>query len=84
MLTAELIKKKALEFGADIVGIGDISLYEGTIPQRDPRKILPAAKCVIGCGFRVPRALYRSEIYRRGIRRDIPAENGRADRRRGI
>ncbi len=60
MLTAELIKQKALEFGADIVGIGDISHYEGTIPQRDPRKILPAAKCVIGFGFRVPRALYRT------------------------
>lgn len=60
MLTAEWIKRKALEFGADIVGIGDIARYEGTIPQRDPRKILPAATCVIGFGFRVPRALYGS------------------------
>ena len=60
MLTAELIKRKALEFGADLVGIGDIAHYEGTIPQRDPRKILPAATCVIGFGFRVPRALYKS------------------------
>lgn len=60
MLTAELIKRKALEFGADLVGIGDIAHYEGTVPQRDPRKILPAATCVIGFGFRVPRALYKS------------------------
>lgn len=58
MMTAELIKKKALEYGADIVGIGNIDFYEGTIPQRDPRNILPNAKCVIGCGFRVPRGLY--------------------------
>lgn len=58
MLNSEIIKKKAIEYGADIVGIGNIDLYEGCMPQRDPRNILPNAKCVIGCGFRVPRALY--------------------------
>ena len=60
MLTAQLIKQKAKEYGADLVGIGDISLFAGTIPQRDPLRILPKAKCIIGCGFRVPRALYRA------------------------
>ena len=58
MLTAEWIKQKALELGADVCGIGDISLFEGTDPQRDPRSILPKAKCIIGAGFRVPRGLY--------------------------
>lgn len=58
MLDSEFIKKKAREFGADLVGIGDIKYYDDAPPQRDPKKILPHAKCVIGCGFRVPRALY--------------------------
>lgn len=58
MLTAEKIKQRALELGADLCGIGDIALFEGTIPQRDPRMILPKGKCVIGAAFRVPRGLY--------------------------
>lgn len=58
MLTSEIIKKKAKEYGADICGIGDISHYEGTAMQRDPKMILPDAKCVIGFGFRVPQGLY--------------------------
>ena len=58
MLTAESIKKRAIELGADIVGIGDINLFEGCDPQRDPRMILPKGKCVIGAGFRVPHGLY--------------------------
>lgn len=65
MLTSELIKNKAREYGADIVGIGDIARYEGTSPQRDPRSILPNAKCVIGIGFRVPSALYKTMDARR-------------------
>lgn len=58
MLTAETIKQRARELGADLCGIGDIALFEGTDPQRDPKSILPKAKCVIGVGFRVPRGLY--------------------------
>ena len=58
MLTAEIIKEKAREFGADLVGIGDIAHYKGCTPQRDPVQVLPDATCVIGFGFRVPRALY--------------------------
>ena len=59
MLTSQMIKEKARELGADLCGIGDIAWYEGTNPQRDPRKILPKAKCVIGFAFRVPRGLYQ-------------------------
>ena len=60
MLTNKVIKQKAKEFGADIVGVGSIDLYKDVAPQRDPQMILPGAKCVIGCGFRVPRALYQT------------------------
>ena len=59
MLNAQIIKEKARELGADLVGIGDIAHYLGCDPQRDPKSILPDATCVIGIGFRVPRALYR-------------------------
>ena len=60
MLTAKIIKEKALEYGADIVGIGNIAGFEGCDPRRDPKNILPDATCVIGFGFRVPRALYKT------------------------
>ena len=59
MLNAKFIKEKARELGADLVGIGDIAHYQKCDPQRDPKSILPDATCVIGIGFRVPRALYR-------------------------
>lgn len=58
MLNSDLIKQKAREYGADVVGVGDIKYYADAPAQRDPKNILPAAKCVIGCGFRVPRGLY--------------------------
>lgn len=58
MLTAAFLKEKAKLFGADLCGVGDIALFEGTDPQRDPRLICPKAKCVIGFAFRVPRGLY--------------------------
>lgn len=60
MLNAQLIKEKAREFGAAVTGIGDIARFAGVPAQRDPRQILPNAKCVIGMAIRVPRALYRS------------------------
>lgn len=58
MLTSAFIKEKARQFGADLCGIGDIALFEGCHPQRDPRKICPKAKTVIGFAFRVPKGLY--------------------------
>ncbi len=58
MLTAELIKQKAKELGATVCGIGKI--YDEENPQRDPKMILPNAKCIIGFGFVVPKALYNT------------------------
>jgi len=60
MFNTETIKRKAIEYGAAAVGIGDISLFEGVPQQRDPKMILPNARCIIGFVFRVPRALYRT------------------------
>lgn len=60
MLTAEFIKNKAMELGATTCGIGDISYYEGCDPQRDPKCILPTAKCIIGFGMKIPNTLYDS------------------------
>lgn len=58
MLDREFIIEKAKEFGADLVGIGDIGLFEGTPAQRDPRLICPKARCIIGFAFAVPKGLY--------------------------
>lgn len=58
MLTSADIKKKAAQLGATVCGIGRI--YEEPDPQRDPRSILPGAKCIIGFGFAVPRGLYKA------------------------
>lgn len=58
MLTSALIKEKAKELGATVCGIGQI--YEEANPQRDPRLILPKAKCIIGFGFAVPKGLYKA------------------------
>lgn len=65
MLTREQIRETAFRLGADLCGIGDIRLFAGSPPQRDPRQVLPEATCVIGLGFRVPKALY--EAMSRGI-----------------
>ena len=56
MLTAEYIKKKAIEYGATVCRIGRV--YDEPDIQKDPKMILPAAKCIIGFGFAVPRGLY--------------------------
>ena len=58
MLTSLDIKKKAKELGAAVCGIG--SIYQETDPQRDPKSILPNAKCIIGFGFAVPKGLYKA------------------------
>lgn len=58
MIDAKAIKEKALSLGAQVVGIGDIRAFDGVSPQRDPKMILPGAKCVLGFGFAVPRGLY--------------------------
>ena len=58
MLTSLDIKKKAKELGAAVCGIG--SIYQESDPQRDPKSILPNAKCIIGFGFAVPKGLYKA------------------------
>lgn len=61
MLTNGMIKEKAKELGATICGIGKV--YEESNPQKDPKSILPNAKCIIGFGFAVPKGLYKA-MYR--------------------
>ena len=56
MLTAEYIKKKALAYGATVCRIGKV--YDEPDIQKDPRMILPSAKCIIGFAFAVPKGLY--------------------------
>ena len=58
MLTSEMIKQKAKELGASVCGIGKI--YEEPDKQRDPRQILPNAKCIIGFGFVIPKTLFNT------------------------
>lgn len=58
MINAEYVKQKAKELGADVCGIGSLAIFEGENPQRDPKMILPNAKCIIGFGFAVPKGLY--------------------------
>ena len=60
MLTANMIKEAARLHGACLCGIGSLDIFEGENIQRDPKMILPGAKCIIGFGFPVPRALYDS------------------------
>jgi epoxyqueuosine reductase len=59
MITAQDIKRLGREFGADLVGIGDMDRYEGAPAQMDPRYILPEARSMIGLGFRIHRGLLR-------------------------
>jgi len=57
MITSEIIKKKALELGASVCGIGSLDIFKDEIMGRDPKMILPNAKCIIGFGFAVPKGL---------------------------
>ena len=58
MLTSEMIKQKARELGASVCGIGRV--YDEPDAQRDPKQILPNAKCIIGFGFVVPKMLFKT------------------------
>ena len=60
MLSVEQIREKALSLGVTAFGVGSLSLFEGENPQRDPKMILPNAKCILGFGFPVPRGLYHT------------------------
>lgn len=58
-LTAQMVKARALELGADAVGIGNIERWEGAPIQQDPRQIMPEARSVIAMAFRVMRGSLR-------------------------
>ena len=60
MLTTDIIRKKAAELGAVACGVGSLDLFEGEDPRRDPKMILPKARCIIGFGIPIPRGLYHS------------------------
>lgn len=60
MITAEQLKEKAFSLGARAFGVGSLDLFAGEDPRRDPKMILPNAKCIVGFGFPVPRGLYRA------------------------
>ena len=59
MLTSEIVKQKAREFGADAVSIGNIERWEGAPTQQDPRQIMPEARSIIAMAFRVMRGSLR-------------------------
>ncbi len=56
---AEYVKQKALEFGADAVGIGNIERWATAPIQMDPKQIMPECKSIIGMVFRVERGSLR-------------------------
>ena len=59
MLTSEMIKKVALEAGADACGIAPISRLSGAPDEMNPKFLFPEAKSVIGFVFRIPRGVQR-------------------------
>lgn len=59
MLDAKKVKKYALQFGADVVGIASMDRFEGAPKQMDLRYAMPEAKSLIVMGFRVMRGSLR-------------------------
>jgi ferredoxin len=58
-LTAETVKQAALDFGADIAGIGNIERWNAAPVENHPKTIMPRAQSVICIGFRTHRGLHR-------------------------
>ncbi|MFH0939256.1 MAG: hypothetical protein V1899_08245 [Planctomycetota bacterium] len=56
---ANAVKKKALAFGADFVGIGNIERWSNAPLQMDPKQIMPECRSIICVGFRVMRGSLR-------------------------
>ncbi len=59
MLTSEMIKKAALDAGADMCGIGSMDRFNGAPDVMNPQLLFPKAKSVIGFVFRIPRGVQR-------------------------
>lgn len=53
------VKRRALEMGADVVGIGSIDRWANAPLQMDPKQIMPECKSIIGMVFRVERGSLR-------------------------
>jgi hypothetical protein len=49
---ARAIKRQALAFGADAVGIGNIERWKGAPLQMDPKQIMPECKSISAWSFR--------------------------------
>ena len=60
MIDRKTIERAARELGAAKFGIGDLSLFAGEDPRRDPKMVCPKAKCLIGFGIPVPKGLYKT------------------------
>ncbi len=60
MVTRESLEKAAREMGATLFGVGDLALFEGEDPRRDPKMICPKAQCIVGFGIPVPKGLYKT------------------------
>ena len=54
-----MIKKAALEAGADMCGIGSIDRFAGAPDVMNPQLLFPNVKSVIGFVFRIPRGVQR-------------------------
>lgn len=59
-LTSSYIKEQARLAGVPVCGIGSLDIFLGEDIQRDPKMILPKAKCIVGFGIPVPRGLYHT------------------------
>ena len=58
-MTAEEVKARARECGADLVGIAPMDRFEGAPKQMDPRFVFPEAKAIVALAFRIPRGYLR-------------------------
>lgn len=59
MISSKLIKKAALDAGADACGISPMSRFDGAPDEMNPQFLFPEAKSCIGFVFRIPRGVQR-------------------------
>ena len=58
-MDAKIIREKALQFGADLVGMTKLEKFNGVAPENDPRNIFPQGKSMIMLARRIPRGVLR-------------------------
>jgi ferredoxin len=59
LLTSEILKQAAKEYGADLAGVGSVERWDSAPEENDPRTIMPRAKSVVCLGFRIHRGSLR-------------------------